>query len=248
MLTGTWERVGGVTLEKLSELFDLFERHYADVSFERFVRDFAEKEYVILLREGNGPIRGFSTVATYQRTVAGRTVRLLFSGDTIVDEACWGEQELGRVWSSLAGTLSAEAPDVPFYWLLLSKGYRTFLYLPLFFRSHLPAHESAEHSFEREVIDDFACFKYGSDYDASRSVLSFATPHGRLRDDLAVIPEHRSDNPHVRFFLERNPRYAEGEELVCLAELCGDNMRSYARRNFIAARERRLAAAIEAAS
>ena len=33
------------------------------------------------------------------------------------------------------------------------------------------------------------------------------------------MPEGRQDDPHVHYFLERNPGYAEGDELVCLAEV-----------------------------
>jgi hypothetical protein len=37
----------------------------------------------------------------------------------------------------------------------------------------------------------------------------------------------------VRFFLERNPRYYLGEELVCLTELTSENLRSFASRAFL---------------
>ncbi|MEQ1748451.1 MAG: hypothetical protein ABL974_03455 [Prosthecobacter sp.] len=42
---------------------------------------------------------------------------------------------------------------------------------------------------------------------------------GPLKAALAEVPEARQDDPHVRYFLERNPAYAEGDELVCLAEV-----------------------------
>jgi hypothetical protein len=34
----------------------------------------------------------------------------------------------------------------------------------------------------------------------------------------------------VRFFLEKNPGYARGDELVCVAEISPGNMRGLARR------------------
>src|SRR5947209_10816027 len=105
------------------EMFELFRRHYDDVTLDVFLGDLAEKEHVLLLRDGAQVLRGFSTVRTFELTVDGRDVRLLFSGDTIVDESWWGEQELGRAWSELAGRVRAEDPERPLYWLLLSKGY-----------------------------------------------------------------------------------------------------------------------------
>lgn len=232
-MNSSYERVADLAPQMLRTLYDLFERHYADVTFERFASDFGEKEYVILVRDGGGELRGFSTVRTFVREVDGRSVRLLFSGDTIVDPRFWGEQELGRTWSRLAGALSAERPDLPFYWLLLSKGYRTYLYLPLFFHEHYPARED---EFARSVVHDFATQRYGRDFDPRRGVVSFATPHGRLREELGEIGEHRMRSEHVRFFVERNPGFREGDELVCLARLDESNLKSYARRLFLAGR------------
>jgi hypothetical protein len=37
----------------------------------------------------------------------------------------------------------------------------------------------------------------------------------------------------VRLFLDRNAGYADGDELVCLTELCASNLRSIARREFL---------------
>jgi hypothetical protein len=37
----------------------------------------------------------------------------------------------------------------------------------------------------------------------------------------------------VQFFLERNPRFHAGEEMVCLTELSAENLRSFARRAFV---------------
>jgi hypothetical protein len=34
-------------------------------------------------------------------------------------------------------------------------------------------------------------------------------------------------NQHVQFFLSSNASYAQGTELVCLAEISPENMRSY---------------------
>ena len=38
------------------------------------------------------------------------------------------------------------------------------------------------------------------------------------------------DDPHVRFFLEHNPTYLQGTELVCLAPISLENTKSIGRR------------------
>jgi len=203
------------------------------VTLYLFLRDLGEKEHVILLRDANGVLRGFSTLRTYDLTVEGRDVRLLFSGDTIIDESWWGEQELGRAWSELAGRIRAEDPDRPLYWLLLSKGYRTYLYLPLFFEEFHPCRGREPAPFEKSIVDTFASMKYGDEYDRARGVVAFHHAPGRLREDLADVGEHRLRHEHVRFFLDANPQYREGHELVCLARLEAANMRGFARQCFV---------------
>ena len=215
------------------EMFDLFRRHYDDVSLDTFLHDLGEKEHVIVLRDGAGALRGFSTLRTYELAVRGRDVRLLFSGDTIIDESWWGEQELGRAWSELAGRIAAAEPARPLYWLLLSKGYRTYLYLPFFFREFRPCCGGDAFGFEKAVIDAFASAKYGGDYIPSRGVIAFRRSPGRLRGDLAEVSPHHLRNEHVRFFLDTNPGYRLGHELVCLARLDADNLRGFARTCFL---------------
>jgi len=39
----------------------------------------------------------------------------------------------------------------------------------------------------------------------------------RLSDSLAHVPKRLEDDPDVHFFLQKNPRWAEGDELCCLA-------------------------------
>jgi hypothetical protein len=45
-----------------------------------------------------------------------------------------------------------------------------------------------------------------------------------LKDHLAEVPRGRIADPHVSFFLGRNPGHHRGDELVCLAELTDRNL------------------------
>jgi len=74
--------------------------------------------------------------------------------------------------------------------------------------------------------------KFGDCYDAASGVVCFPNSRGQLRGDWAGVPEAALRKPEVRFFLERNPGYAQGNELVCLAELSVENLRSVGRRRF----------------
>jgi len=162
--------------------------------------------------------------------VGGESLRVVFSGDTGIDPAYWGGQALVKAWARFMGTLLARDPGRRLFWFLISKGYRTYLYLPLFFHEFYPRVDALTPAFERELITTLGTLKYPGDFDPTTGVIEFGESHGHLQPVLADTPSHRREHPHVRFFLERNPGFARGNELVCVAEISPGNMRGLARR------------------
>jgi hypothetical protein len=211
-------------------MYDLFSRHYDCVSREKFLTDLAEKDCVLFLQSANGAICGFSTQKVLRTAISGMPIRAVFSGDTIVDRTYWGSQELGRCWCHYVSSVFAEEPDVPFYWFLISKGYRTYLYLPLFFERFYPNYQTATPEFEQLVLDTLAGAKFADSYHPERGVIEFPHSEGQLKPHLAQIPARRSAHPHVQFFLQRNPGFGVGHELACLAEISPSNMKLFAGR------------------
>jgi hypothetical protein len=233
-LVGTLHRIPEIHSTLMEDLFALMNKHFECVTEAQFTKDFLDKDYVILLRDReNGIVQGFSTAVLYDREVIGQRVKLLFSGDTIVNKDYWGEQELVKIWCRLAGKVSAQFPENKLYWLLISKGYRTYLYLPLFSFEFYPRYDKDTPLLEQEIMNDFGRFKYGHYFKAEQGIIHFEESHGHLGPDLAEIPEHQNRNPHTAFFLRKNPCYRQGSELVCLTRLEQSNMRSVARRSFI---------------
>ena len=214
------------------QMFDLYERYYASTSRSRFETDLADKDRVLLLRDEAGALQGFSTLAVYQRMFGGRAIRVIFSGDTVVDERHWGQQALALSWLRLAGEIKMEQPDTPLYWLLISKGHRTYRYLSAFSREFYPSPDHATPPQARALMDYLAQDRFGSAYDAADGVLRFPQSLGHLRESYAQIPEQHLRLPAVEFFLKRNPGYAQGDELVCLCELSAGNLQPIARRAF----------------
>ena len=211
-------------------MYEVFARYYDCVSFEQFLIDLSEKDCVLVLRNIEGAISGFSTQKVFRVSVAGTPVRAVFSGDTIVDRAYWGEQELGRCWCRYVSSVYWEEPDVPLYWFLISKGYRTYLYLPLFFESFYPNCKAETPGFEQRLLHILAAAKFGNHYRPESGLIEFPQSHGQLKPHLAEIPARRLRDPHVQFFLRRNPAYATGQELACLAEISPLNMKLFAGR------------------
>ena len=233
-LTSETIPTAALSAEMLRALFAIFEQHYRRVSFPQFLADLREKDAVILLRDAATQTpRGFSTQQVLRLTHRGEPLRVLFSGDTIIDRAHWGEQELVRAWCRFAGQTRAAGPE-RLFWFLISKGYRTYLYLPIFFREFFPRHATPAPEFAQTLLHALGAQKFGAHYDAARGVASFPESRGHLDPALADIPVARRRDPDVAFFLEKNPGHARGDELLCLAEISAENMRGLARRMVIA--------------
>lgn len=209
-------------------LFALYDAAYSGGSREQFDLDLAEKDWVILLKAGTS-IAGFSTQKVFEVAHDGARLRILFSGDTIIDRAHWGSQELVRAWCRFAGAIKGQDPSTKLFWYLISKGHRTYLYLPFFFETFYPSPDTTPPARVRALMDRLGESRYGVHYDKATGLIQGAAAHDRLRSELDAAPR-RDRNRHVAFFLERNPRYAEGVELLCLAEIAAENMRGVARR------------------
>ena len=232
-LRGTSVHPAALTRDQVDALYELLIRHYDRSPREVFERDLFEKDNVIVISdESTGRVAGFSTQMLMRTTIDGEEVAAVFSGDTIIDRLCWGSQELVKSFARYCGAVEMSLEGRPLYWFLISKGHRTYLYLPLFFRDYFPRHDAPTPAFEQAVLDDVARRKFGGLYSASTGLIEFPDSHGQLKPSLAEIPKGRADDPRVRYFVERNPRYATGSELACIGRLTPANLRGLCRKPY----------------
>lgn len=232
-LSGEVVAVPRLSAADAAELYALHAWLYARTSEARFRADLAEKDWIVLLRDADAAIRGFSTLLLLELAVEGEPLRAVFSGDTGIDPAYWGGQALVRTWATFMGELWARDPGRRLYWFLISKGFRTYLYLPYFFHEFYPRHDRETPPFEQALIARLGRLKYPEAFNPETGLVEPAEPDGHLAGDLAEVPPHRLDDPHVRFFLARNPGYVRGHELACVAEIGPTNMKGLARRRLV---------------
>ena len=200
--------------------FTLFRDTYENTSRERFERDLAEKQHIILLYDReDGALKGFSTVLVRAIESPKGAATVVFSGDTVIDREYWGQKELQLAFTRLLVKLKLRAPWRPLYWFLLSKGYRTYLLLANAFPRAVPRAGVADDPALREVLDTLAAERFGPQYDRERGVVRYATPHERVRDGVSPVTARMLANANVRFFVERNAEHANGVELACLADV-----------------------------
>ncbi|MGZ5093004.1 MAG: hypothetical protein ACXWCY_07640 [Burkholderiales bacterium] len=217
---------------EIEEMYRLYDTYYDATSFSQFSHDLAQKSHVVSLAT-NEALAGFSTIAVLSFEFEGAVNRALFSGDTIIRHDLWGEQALATAFCRFAGEQKAAHLDVPLYWFLISKGYRTYRYLSAFAHEYYPNPRVPTPSVMRARMEHLARMRFGDAFDAETGVLRFGESKGHLRGQWADVRDALVSHESVSFFLERNPNYRAGEELVCLTELCAANMRSVARRAFV---------------
>jgi hypothetical protein len=114
-------------------------------------------------------------------------------------------------------------PEAELYWFLISKGYKTYRFLPVFFHEFYPRPEAAMPAWAKAIVDALGRFKYPTSYDPVTGVVQAGPATDRLRDGIADITLERLRDPAVRFFAARNPGFARGDELCCLAALTRAN-------------------------
>ena len=208
------------------EMFALLSRHFEGVTREQFERDLAEKNWVVEIRR-DGRLLGFSTLLVCDDEFDGRALTAIYSGDTIVAPEAWGSPALARTWIAAVNHLRAEFPARPCYWLLLTSGFRTYRFLPVFWREFFPCHDAPPHA--RRLLDHLARARYGACYDAASGIVRFPKPQ-QLRGPLGEVPSGRTADADIAFFLARNPGHADGDELACLTEISEANLTPAGRR------------------
>ena len=221
-----------LTENEKKAMYSLYSRYYSGCDGELFTRDLQEKDHVILLRNSTGQLCGFTTLLLIDFESDGGRKRAIFSGDTVIHREYWGTQALSLAWCRMAGTIKSQQPEVPLYWFLIVKGYRTYRYLPLFAKNFYPTWRHQTPADVQAMMDYLAAHRFGNAYKRELGIIRFQHSRGHLAGEWADIPQHVTQHRDVRYFLQRNPNYTQGDELVCFTELDENNLRSFALRAF----------------
>ncbi len=234
MLRATTRHISDLNADDRQQMFQLMASHYDEIDRARFDEDLSEKHRVVLLQDETQALQGFSTYLVYAtlHPTTRQPVRVIYSGDTIINRAHWGSQALAFEWLYQAGREKAREPEAPLYWFLISKGIRTYRYLAAFSRTYWPHPVDATPDEARALLEAVATQRFGAHYQPALGVIKFDTSRGHLRQELAIVDVSERRRPEVEFFLQANPGYAQGDELACLTELSSDNLKPLARRVF----------------
>lgn len=215
---------------QIRRMFQLMEQNYDHMNYEMFLSDLNSKCYVGILYDAHQTIQGFTTFAINPKGTGAVDYSIIFSGDTIISPDHWGTQEMMRGWGTSVGRIIAKDPSKKWYWFLLSKGHRTYMYLPLFFNEYHPSVNGQKDEELLEILNSTAAKLYDPYFHSTSGTIRFTKKIGELKPHLAQTTFEKQNKPHIKFFLERNPGFHNGDELVCITRLHPDNVKGYGKR------------------
>ena len=162
---------------------------------------------------------GFSTYTEINFKFKGRNSIGIFSGDTVIEKAYWGNKALQTAFSLKLASVKLTNPKHQVFWLLISKGYKTYLCMTNNFPRHYPSYRNNDSELA-EVVHHYCELLFPEYYNRETQILDFGDDYQCLQDDVAEItPEMCMQDPNIRFFNERNLNWRRGTELPCCGEI-----------------------------
>ena len=224
----SFRAISELNVYELESITNLYLTYYEESSQKKVLADLQNKSEILLLLYEDD-IVGFTTYELYDTFFKNKMIKVIYSGDTIVHHKHWGQQKLGFSWVKRLGEFYQESPQIPFYWFLIVKGHRTYRYLPAFSNTFFP-HWKIERNDLKELSTYLAKEKFQNNYDESRGVIHYDISQGQLKCDYAEPSDREKEHIAVKYFLEKNPKYKEGDELVCLCEITDENFKPLTKR------------------
>ena len=229
MLKGRVYLLNEITQSDINSMYELMSMYYENLKRNNFISDLEKKSQVIILKDNDNQIKGFTTIVLYDALIENIKIKLLFSGDTIIHKDYWSNNDLMQIWIKNALNLKKGFSE-KLYWLLMSKGYKTYKYLSAFYKEFYPRFDKNTPDFEQKIIDFFGENFYPSNYDKQTGIIIMNRAKDYLKEEYSKIPEEKLTDKNIEFFARKNPFYCKGNELVCITELCEDNLNKAGRR------------------
>jgi hypothetical protein len=214
----------------MQEMFSLFSTYYSGVEWNNFCEDLLTKDWVILVREMQSKkVQGFTSLSILQHQDQNQPITIIYSGDTIIHQPYWNSRVLAKSWIKAVWDLTREKPQ-PLHWLLISSGFRTYRYLPVFFKQFFPCHNQSTPPNALNLMHNVANRLFADQFDPTTGIVRFKQGATPLKSKFKQAPEAKLQDPHIRFFVKTNSGHCDGDELVCLTKICSDNLTAAGKR------------------
>lgn len=215
------EEIGTAHRERM---FQLMADNYDNMSADIFYKDLNNKQLAGLFFDEKEVLQGFTTYAVNPKSSGGLDYHIVFSGDTIISPAHWGSRMMMQAWCHTIGQIIATDPTKKWYWYLMSKGHRTYMYLPLFFTDYFPAIKPSPINAKlKHIVAEVSLKLYPKYWLAEEGIIRFEKRMGELKPELVEEPTRRKTSRMLLFFWKEKPRFLPGRGIGLLARLHPEN-------------------------
>ena len=215
------ERYIALSNQDKERMYHLMTKYYDNMTWEQFLEDLSQKQNIIIMRDTiNRQIQGFSTILKIDREIDGKRIRGIFSGDTIVEKKYWGQRVLGKTFGTYCFMQKLKNPFRPFYWFLISKGYKTYLLMANNCSHHFPHFSRPTPTRVQKILDTVYGELYPNYFNKETGLIKFKYEACHLKQGIAEpTAKLLQQNPRARFFALKNPEWQKGTELACVADM-----------------------------
>ncbi|MDF1764558.1 MAG: hypothetical protein P1U57_14210 [Oleibacter sp.] len=223
-----------VSIPKLLEMHQVFSQYYHNADLATFIKDMSKKTGVFILKDKRANrIVGFSTYNEIEIDYRNRKAIGVFSGDTIVEKEFWGNRSMHKAFAMRMLSTKLKNPTTHVFWLLISKGYKTYLLMTNNFERCYPIAGKQDEELA-SLVDQYCTTLYPEAYNAEKRILDFGENYHALKDDVAEITHKmRMENRNIRYFDDTNPEWHRGTELPCVGEISASTLLGFIRKIFI---------------
>jgi hypothetical protein len=212
--------------DQIESMYQLFENYYNHANRIIFLEDLMKKDFVFLMEDQHGKIQGFSTIVSRLVEIPGLRKKIYshFSGDTVIAKEFWGQRVLGIMFLKHLFWEKLKKWPYGHYWLLITKGYKTYLLMANNCPDHYPRFEKKTPSKEQNILHGLARIFFQETYDEQSGLLLYSQKPHVLKDSVKegiaeIDPKIIVENKRINFFVKKNPTWKQGDELVCIAEM-----------------------------
>ena len=187
---------------QINNMFDLMNFHYVNTIKETFEKDLMEKDLSIMLYDTlSHELVGFSTQVFFKHYFNGKNITVLFSSDTIIKPEYWGSIKLPLAFGQIMLDFLKTNNENELYWMLISKGVRTYKFLPVFFNDFYPCYQKATPPNIKTLMDELGNLRYSNHYDAEKGIIKALDNGQYLKKE--YHPDINRKRPNVAFFFEK---------------------------------------------
>lgn len=205
----------------VKELYDFCKSMmHSDITVEAFHKIVLGYTYAVMCRERiDGSLRGIYLMGKDHKEEKGQKYTVIKIGLALVRSGYRGGPLMYYVFLWHVYTELILHPRTPIYLMGKAFSYLSYITLFRFIDVVYPRYDRETPEFERNLLNEFAGSVCMSNETYNPDTFVLERELSNLKSHVAPISEEDLENPHIRFFTDRNPGWKNGHCMFFLAKI-----------------------------